>query len=50
MTVAVRPEDVVPHLSAEAEQGAANLLPVTLTDMEFLGSYWRCHLRSPALG
>lgn len=48
--VAVRPEDVVPHSLDEVNKGIANMLPVTLTDMEFLGSFWRCHLRSPALG
>lgn len=50
VTVAVRPEDVVPHSSEEAGKGAANMLPVTITDMEFLGSFWRSHLRSPVLG
>jgi iron(III) transport system ATP-binding protein len=50
VTVAVRPEDVVPHLSADAEEGTDNLLPVTITDMEFLGSFWRSHLRSAVLG
>lgn len=50
VTVAVRPEDVVPHASTAAGAGVANLLPVTLHDMEFLGSYWRCHLQSSALG
>lgn len=48
--VAVRPEDVVPHLSADAEQGTTNLLTATIADMEFLGSFWRCHLRSAVLG
>lgn len=50
VTVAVRPEDVVPHLSTEAGEGAANLLPARLLNMEFLGSYWRCHLQSDILG
>ena len=50
VTVAVRPEDVVPHSSEEAGGKVANMLPVTLTDMEFLGSFWRCHLCSAALG
>lgn len=50
VTVAVRPEDVVPHASAQSGEGALNLLPVTLQDMEFLGSFWRCHLHSKALG
>ncbi|WP_415234492.1 putative 2-aminoethylphosphonate ABC transporter ATP-binding protein [Pseudorhodobacter sp.] len=50
VTVAVRPEDVVPHLSTKAGDGVANLLPARLMDMEFLGSYWRCHLQSDILG
>lgn len=50
VTVAVRPEDVVPHLSTDDGEGAANLLPARLVDMEFLGSFWRCHLQSAALG
>jgi iron(III) transport system ATP-binding protein len=25
------------------------MLPVTITDMEFLGSFWRTHIRSDAL-
>ncbi len=50
VTVAVRPEDVVPHLSGQAVEGAANLLPARLINMEFLGSYWRCHLQSAILG
>ncbi|KMK66705.1 putative 2-aminoethylphosphonate ABC transporter ATP-binding protein [Puniceibacterium sp. IMCC21224] len=47
VTVAIRPEDILPHPAGEA--GADNLLPVTITDMEFLGSFWRTHLRSNAL-
>ncbi|MBZ0128690.1 MAG: putative 2-aminoethylphosphonate ABC transporter ATP-binding protein [Rhodobacteraceae bacterium] len=50
VTVAVRPEDVVPHLSTKDGEGADNLLPARLVDMEFLGSYWRCHLQSDILG
>ncbi|MGJ8569338.1 MAG: putative 2-aminoethylphosphonate ABC transporter ATP-binding protein [Hoeflea sp.] len=50
VTVAVRPEDVVPHLSTQAGEGAANLLPARLMNMEFLGSFWRCHLQSDILG
>ncbi|MCU9849046.1 putative 2-aminoethylphosphonate ABC transporter ATP-binding protein [Defluviimonas sp. WL0024] len=50
VTVAVRPEDILPHRAEDAGNGAANMLPVTITDMEFLGSYWRTHLRSDALG
>jgi iron(III) transport system ATP-binding protein len=50
VTVAVRPEDVVPHSSEEAGEGAVNMLPVTIMEMEFLGSFLRSHLRSPILG
>lgn len=50
VTIAVRPEDVVPHSTAVMGEGGLNMLPVTITDMEFLGSFWRSHLRSPVLG
>ena len=50
VTIAVRPEDVVPHNLADAGEDIVNLLPATITDMEFLGSFWRSHLRSPVLG
>lgn len=50
VTVAVRPEDVVPHLVEDAGTGLVNLLPASISSMEFLGSFWRCHLRSPVLG
>ncbi len=50
VNVAVRPEDVVPHRVEDAATGLVNLLPASISDMEFLGSFWRCHLRSPVLG
>lgn len=50
VTIAVRPEDVVPHSTEVMGEGGLNMLPVTITDMEFLGSFWRSHLRSPVLG
>lgn len=50
VTIAVRPEDVVPHSTKVMGEGGVNMLPVTITDMEFLGSFWRSHLRSPVLG
>jgi iron(III) transport system ATP-binding protein len=49
VTVAIRPEDILPHASGESKM-TANSLPVTITDMEFLGSYWRTHLRGDTLG
>jgi iron(III) transport system ATP-binding protein len=48
VTVAIRPEDILAH--GAGHTGSPNLVPVTINDMEFLGSYWRTHLRSPALG
>jgi iron(III) transport system ATP-binding protein len=52
--VAIRPEDVIPH---GAEAGASgeietqgNTLDVEVTEMEFLGSYWRCRLASETFG
>jgi iron(III) transport system ATP-binding protein len=50
VTVAVRPEDILPHAAQGDSAGADNMLPVQITDMEFLGSYWRTHLRSAPLG
>lgn len=52
--MAIRPEDVIPH-GAEADASGevetqANTLDVEVTDMEFLGSYWRCHLASDHFG
>lgn len=48
VTVAIRPEDILPH-SADHPEGE-NRIPVTIHDMEFLGSYWRTHLKGAALG
>lgn len=42
VTVAIRPEDILP-MAADAPRGA-NRLECMVEDMEFLGSYWRCHL------
>ncbi len=63
VTVAVRPEDVLPYSGDTPDEGAkdgakdgannggaANLLPVTIGDMEFLGSFWRTHLDGKDLG
>lgn len=51
VTVAIRPEDLIPHLTDDiTEQNSRqNIIPVTLEEMEFLGSYWRCHLRGNSL-
>jgi iron(III) transport system ATP-binding protein len=56
-TVAIRPEDVVPHGQGARSPGAPdeivtpeNTFDVVIQEMEFLGSYWRCHLENPVLG
>ena len=44
---AIRPDDVIPYGSGfvgQPEDG--NCIEVLLADMEFLGSFWRCHLES----
>ncbi|MCR8726216.1 putative 2-aminoethylphosphonate ABC transporter ATP-binding protein [Frigidibacter sp. ROC022] len=48
VTVAVRPEDILPHAGGH-EAAGENRLAVTIADMEFLGSYWRVHLSGEAL-
>ncbi|MBL4918454.1 putative 2-aminoethylphosphonate ABC transporter ATP-binding protein [Szabonella alba] len=41
--VAIRPEDILPMASDAPE--AENRLAAQVADMEFLGSYWRAHLK-----
>jgi len=52
--VAIRPEDVIPHGAGAGASGEietqGNTLDVAVTEMEFLGSYWRCRLASPTFG
>ncbi len=55
--VAVRPEDIVPHGKGARSQGAkdtiktpGNAFEVIVSDMEFLGSFWRASLQSSKLG
>ncbi|WP_324753360.1 putative 2-aminoethylphosphonate ABC transporter ATP-binding protein [Roseovarius sp. Pro17] len=57
VTMAIRPEDVIPHGAEPGEADAsggvetqANTLNVTVTEMEFLGSYWRCRLANERFG
>ncbi|WP_237168714.1 putative 2-aminoethylphosphonate ABC transporter ATP-binding protein [Paracoccus shandongensis] len=50
VTVAIRPEDVLPHAAGHETVALPNHLPVRITAMEFLGSFWRAHLQSPDLG
>jgi len=48
---AIRPEDVIPHgANAERPAAAANLIDVTIGQMEFLGSFWRTRLCGESLG
>ena len=54
---AIRPEDVIPHGDAIAAPGGEskvvtpeNAFDVTVDEMEFLGSFWRCRLRSERFG
>lgn len=47
IVAAIRPEDIIPHQKGSVPpQTGANLIDVTLFQMEFLGSFWRCHLRN----
>lgn len=57
VTVAVRPEDIVPHGQGARSSGAkdtvktpGNAFEVTVSEMEFLGSFWRANLSSSKLG
>jgi iron(III) transport system ATP-binding protein len=43
---AVRPEDVIPHAEASEAETPSNTFAVTVREMEFLGSFWRCRLQS----
>ena len=45
---AIRPDDIVPLGADHKSSGeASNQIRVNLADMEFLGSFWRCHLDNP---
>lgn len=47
VVAAIRPDDVIPHGAGfEPAEDALNVEKVLLADMEFLGSFWRCHLHS----
>ncbi|MCC3306297.1 putative 2-aminoethylphosphonate ABC transporter ATP-binding protein [Sneathiella sp. HT1-7] len=49
---AVRPEDIIPHGESAKEpmEEPDNAINCRITEMEFLGSFWRCRLRSEVLG
>jgi iron(III) transport system ATP-binding protein len=52
--LAIRPEDIIPHgssdRSADEVEDATNAFEATVTDMEFLGSFWRVSLTNAELG
>lgn len=52
--LAIRPEDIIPHgssdRSADEVEDVANAFEATVTDMEFLGSFWRVSLTNAELG
>jgi iron(III) transport system ATP-binding protein len=51
VVAAIRPEDIIPHQAGHvAEDGTGNCIDVLLDEMEFLGSFWRCHLRNERFG
>jgi len=52
VTAVIRPVDVIPHSLGGNEQVGTkqNLIDVTVNEMEFLGSFWRCRLSSPRFG
>ncbi len=54
---AIRPNDIIPHGDGARSPGAddtveteANAIKVTVSEMEFLGSFWRCRLQHPIFG
>ncbi len=47
--VAIRPEDIIP-LEPGGKAPGANGFEVTITNMEFLGTFWRAELQGQALG
>ena len=54
---AIRPEDIIPHGPGSRSPGAAdvvetpqNCMDVNVREMEFLGSFWRCHLQNERFG
>lgn len=53
----IRPVDIIPHGAGAQSPGAPdlvgtpeNLIDVTVTEMEFLGAFWRCRLSSTRFG
>jgi iron(III) transport system ATP-binding protein len=46
--VALRPEDIVPHVVAKSDgkPQASNMIDATIAELEFLGAAWRAYLES----
>ena len=47
VTICLRPEDV---LVTAGDEGNTAAIPVMVTDVEFLGSFYRCHLKAESNG
>ena len=54
---AIRPNDIIPHGDGARSPGAddvieteANAIKVIVSEMEFLGSFWRCRLQHAIFG
>lgn len=54
---AIRPEDIIPHGDEAHSMGSddvveteENAMDVLVVEMEYLGSFWRCHLKHPQFG
>ncbi len=52
VTAVVRPVDIIPHSlhGTESVGTQENLVHVTVNEMEFLGTFWRCRLGSARFG
>ena len=49
-TVTVRPEDIVVDVASAKPRRGANRLAARISELEFLGSFWRVHLEAEELG
>ncbi len=46
----IRPENIIPLVAGTTKAKATNTFEVTITEMEFLGTFWRTELRAESLG
>ncbi|MGE0238502.1 MAG: putative 2-aminoethylphosphonate ABC transporter ATP-binding protein [Parvibaculaceae bacterium] len=53
-TLVIRPVDIIPHTGDTGTPGDVgtpeNLVDCTVSEMDFLGGFWRCRLASPRFG